>query len=537
MKGKTSTKNKKQVSLMLNKKETPKDIYLTYLGKPFTSQKIDGLNVIDCEEDISQIVPGENHVFLITKDNHIYGTGDNSFGQLAQTNFKDLINPINLHLTEKLSISNIYTGSNFAFAVTGGGKYEVYSWGSNCKGQLGQKHFIDIAVPTKVKTICHSTRASASGNKNFSECVLNTNEIIVDISCGALHTVAVTNHNRMFSCGYGETFALGHGNPRTYNVFQEISYFSDLTHKVEKILCGVSHSACLINGQLYVWGTLGLSKNLLHKKPNLLAINDDIVDFCLGDLLTVVLTSKGEVYTVGENIDFQLGYRAQNSYTLEKVKLNYKIEYISCGMNHVLVISKSKIFAWGSNKYGQINPNSPEKFFENLEELDWLGESIPLNIICGFNQTYIISKAYINAPKNVFTNAENLRELKKDTEELKKKHLKLRKENEILRNEIKDLYSTLSNIDKSENKIDECDRVIMKYKAELRKNRTLQPNYEVDFNELKFGDKLSEGAFGIIYKGMWRELKVAIKTLKQKYLKEETIKDFLSKLIRRVCCY
>ena len=530
MKPKDKSKAKKKNPLSLNQKSNTKDLYITYLGKPFTSKKLDGLNAIDCEEDISQIIPGEQHVFLVSRENKIFGLGDNAFGQLAQSTSGYIASPLDLNLADKINISNIYTGPNFAYAFSS--KYEVYSWGSNCKGQLGQNHFVDTAVPAKVKTLSHPGKVG--GKNQFSECVLNTNEIVVDVSCGALHVLAVTNHNRMFSVGFGETFALGHGNPRTCSVFQEIGYFAEVTHKIDKILCGVSHSACLINGQIYVWGTLGLSKNLLHKQPNTLVIKDDIADFALGDLLTVVLTSKGEVYTVGENIDFQLGYQGKNSYTLEKVKIPYKIEYVSCGMNHVLVISKSSIFAWGSNKFGQINPNSPEKVFENLEELSWLGESVPLNIICGFSQTYIISKQRVKAPKDLMTNPQNLRELKKDTEELKRKLLRLKKENDILKNEIKELYSTLSNMDKSENRMAECDKVITKYKAELRKNRTLQPNYEVDFNELKFGDKLSEGAFGIIYKGMWRELKVAIKTLKQKYLKEETIKDFLSRLKRRM---
>lgn len=506
------------------------DLHITFLGKSYTSKQNDGLSTLDPDEEIQQIVPGENHLFLISKDSKILGVGDNNFGQLAQPNFKDVKTPLNLLLKEKISISNIFSGANYAFGVTN--KYEVYSWGSNCKGQLGQNHFMDVAVPTKVSTLSHSQRKSNSIMQTFSECLLNLNEIVVDISCGALHTLAVTNHNRVFSCGYGENFALGHGNSRTYNIFQEVTYFSEVTHKVDKICCGVTHSACLINGQLYVWGTLGLSKFLLHKKPNAVVINEDIRDFVLGDMLTVMLTSNGEVYTIGENIDFQLGYRNNSTFTPIKVKLPYKIEYISCGLNHVLVISKSKILAWGSNRYGQIKPNSNEKVFENLEELDWLGESVPMNIVCGYFHTYIISKTKVTAPKSIIDNEKHLVELKKEIELFKMRHQKLKKENDKLTDEIKTLYSTLSNLDKTDDKIDTNDDIIKKFKSELRKNRTLMPNYEVDYKELKFGDKLSEGAFGIIYKGMWKELKVAIKTLKPKYLKEETIKDFLSKLKR-----
>lgn len=510
------------------------DLYVTYLGKSYSSKKMDGLNALEPDEEIQQIVPGESHLFMISKDGKILGVGDNLFGQLAQPNFKEIKTPLNLLLREKINISNIYSGANYAFALSN--KYEVYSWGSNCKGQLAQNHFMDISVPTRVATLSHSQRKPNLLMHTFTDCVLNLNEIVVDVACGALHTLAVTNHNRVFSVGYGENFALGHGNSRTYNVFQEVTYFSEVTHKIDKIGCGVTHSSCLMNGQLYVWGALGLSKFLVHKKPNAVVINEDITDFVLGDMLTVMLTSSGEVYTMGENIDFQLGYRNNNTFTPVKVKLPYKIECISCGLNHVVVISKSKILAWGSNRYGQIKPNSNEKVFENLEELDWLGDSVPMNIVCGYMQTYVISKFKVNAPKNIIDNEKHLIELKKEIDLFKMRREKLKKENDRLTDEIKTLYSTLSNFDRTDDKSESNDEVIKKFKSELRRNRTLMPNYEVDYKELKFGDKLSEGAFGIIYKGMWKELKVAIKTLKPKYLKEETIKDFLSKLKRRVRC-
>jgi len=47
---------------------------------------------------------------------------------------------------------------------------------------------------------------------NFTESILENDEIITDIACGPLHTLAVSNKNRIFSCGYGQSYALGHGN-------------------------------------------------------------------------------------------------------------------------------------------------------------------------------------------------------------------------------------------------------------------------------------------------------------------------------------
>lgn len=53
-------------------------------------------------------------------------------------------------------------------------------------------------------------------------------------------------------------------------------------------------------------------------------------------------------------------------------------------------------------------------------------------------------------------------------------------------------------------------------------------NFEVDFREIKFGDMMAKGAFGEIYKAMFRENKVAVKKLKKEHQKEGPIKDLLN---------
>lgn len=515
-----------------SKKKQDQDIFISYLGKSHAGKRIEGINFLDPEDEISQVIPGETHIFMINKENKILGVGQNNYGQLSQNKTRDIKIPTNLLLKEKIGVSNIYSGANFVYAVTS--KYEVFSWGSNIKGQLGQGHYNDLDIPTRVNTLTHLVKTGNSQSLSFNECILNLNEIIVDIACGPLHALALTSDNRIMTTGFGETYALGHGRVTTSSNFQEISYFAGFGQKIDKIACGVSHSACLTNGRVYVWGRLGLSKAMIHKKPNLIVIKEDIGDFALGDMNTILLSTKGEVYTLGENIDCQLGHKSTSSITPTKIKLPIKIEYITCGLNHVIAISisKSKIIAWGSNRYGQLKPHSNELWCENPQELDWIRESIPLSITCAYFQTYVISKCQTVSPKQVMHNHQQLVELKKEIESFKMKHLKLIKENDKLKDEIKTLYSTLSNIDKTEEKTNQNDETIKRYKTEIRKTRTLMPNYEIDYRELRFGDKLSEGAFGIVYKGMWRDLKVAIKTLKPKYLKEETIKDFLSNLNR-----
>lgn len=42
------------------------------------------------------------------------------------------------------------------------------------------------------------------------------------MACGAVHTLIRTNMDRIFSCGNGSTFALGHGNRDSLSQFKQI---------------------------------------------------------------------------------------------------------------------------------------------------------------------------------------------------------------------------------------------------------------------------------------------------------------------------
>lgn len=54
--------------------------------------------------------------------------------------------------------------------------------------------------------------------------------------------------------------------------------------------------------------------------------------------------------------------------------LAQKAEILAVGLNHVFAINFTcgKIFAWGSNRQGQINPGSLLDSFSKPTEMSWL---------------------------------------------------------------------------------------------------------------------------------------------------------------------
>lgn len=71
------------------------------------------------------------------------------------------------------------------------------------------------------------------------------------------------------------------------------------------------------------------------------------------------MNSKGECYTLGENIDGQLGIPNVSSteYPLKVSQLPIAINQIACGRNHVFAFNTDlkQVYGWGSNVFGQLS--------------------------------------------------------------------------------------------------------------------------------------------------------------------------------------
>jgi len=105
--------------------------------------------------------------------------------------------------------------------------------------------------------------------------LLKMSEKVIKVACGSIHTLVLTNHQRLFSCGNGSTFALGHKNRESCSTFKQIEYFNggddqgNANATFKTITCGLSHSGCVLeDGSVYLWGICGdiqYSKEFMDK--------------------------------------------------------------------------------------------------------------------------------------------------------------------------------------------------------------------------------------------------------------------------------
>lgn len=458
------TENLSPIRTSRNSSVCESKLNLQFWGNSYLSENKPGqINLIELDnEQIFKIYSGETHMFINTKNRNLYGYGDNTFKQIENSAQKEYNANLPMDISSKISVGEISCGCDYSYMI--GSKTKVYSWGLNIMGQLGQGHFEQLNEPTLVK---HFQNSKSDNLIEFGEA-----EFATEIQCGSMHVILKTNKERLFSTGFGETYALGNGTTDNLNTFKEISFFSDLTTEkkvsIGKFEAGVSHSACVISKRMFIWGMFGKDKNQVVKRPVMVGGSHDVVEFLLGDLLTVLLTENGEVFAVGENTDDQL---TVESNSLVKIAIPCKIEYIAGGLNHVFAVNfkKGKIFAWGSNRLGQIHPGNAQLTYATPTEMTWLYQNGSFALTCKGNATFFVSKSQIKLPKesNLDSVKEKIREgqvspsqnsntleSRQITAELEAKNKAfelLNKENQQLRDELNRLTTVLANSNKQSN--------------------------------------------------------------------------------------
>lgn len=139
---------------------------------------------------------------------------------------------------------------------------DLSSFNQNNGGAAGAQHYDENLFNQLSQTL----NLADSPTNAF---LLREKEKIVQIACGSIHTLARSNMNRIFSCGNGSTYALGHKSRDSCSTFKQIEFFNGADEGVagigiKTIACGLSHSGCVLaDGAVYLWGITG---DIQHSK-------------------------------------------------------------------------------------------------------------------------------------------------------------------------------------------------------------------------------------------------------------------------------
>ena len=224
------------------------------------------------------------HSLAVNTKGELYAWGKNDYGQLG----------VGDNTTTKLSPTRVGTAVNWARAAAGN-QYslavntsgELYAWGRNSYGQLGDGTTIDRNTPTKIGSAADWSR----------------------IQAGFSHSLALNTKGELYAWGYNSYGQLGNGENKNHSSPQKIGADADWVRIDAE---GWRSSALKSSGELYTWGSnssgqLGDGTNTNRNTPTKVGTADNWSEAYAGAYHSAAVNSKGELYTWGNSSNGKLG--------------------------------------------------------------------------------------------------------------------------------------------------------------------------------------------------------------------------------------
>ena len=354
---------------------------------------------------ISQIACGLNHTMFLTTDGNVYGVGYNHQYQLGYSNTSDQLTPRYLSWFREggnnITISQIACGDSHTMFLTNDGN--VYGVGKNIEYQLG------YSITTAEQSTPRYLSWFREGGNNIT---------ISQIACGYNYTMFLTDNGDVYGVGSNGYYQLGYSNSTSnQSTPRHLSWFREGGNNItiSQIACGGDHTMFLTNdGNIYGVGynsqySLGYSNTSDQSTPRYLSWfreggnNITISQIACGQNHTMFLTNDGNVYGVGSNFNYQLGYSNSRASQLTPRYLswfreggnNITISQIACGGDHTMFLTDdSNIYGVGYNFRYQLGYNNTS-YQSTPRHLNWFREDgnniIISKIACGYNHTMFLS--------------------------------------------------------------------------------------------------------------------------------------------------
>lgn len=217
-------------------------------------------------------------------------------------------------------------------------------------------------------------------------------QFVCSAACGFGHSIVAGSDGRLLAAGYNEKGQLGNGSRMPSASFQEVTLPQGMAKQASgstsasQLDCGLNHSAALLqpDGQVITWGLgvfgqLGLGRADKERcLPGVLqGLGGAAVQVACGDHHTLVLTSKGDVFSFGHRD--ALGGRSHHERLPERQKLlgtafgRRVLNLFAGGMGSFALAKEeglpSEFYAWGYNQRHQLGRGSAGRAIVDAREL------------------------------------------------------------------------------------------------------------------------------------------------------------------------
>jgi alpha-tubulin suppressor-like RCC1 family protein len=314
--------------------------------------------------DVRQIAAGDNHACVVLATGEARCWGENARGQLGDgTTFSSPVPRPVSGLPADEPVLDIACGGTHTCAVLESGG-DVYCWGYNAYGQLGNGTTLDASAPNAV-----SYPHSPMGGDEVSGGLNHT--------CAAMRPDGLHcwGDNREGQCGNGDRTPPG-------DILEEPTAVVFLPALPSAIDCGGIHSCAVFpGGELICWGRNSAGQLGFDTWPDstsstpfpVTSLGEAAVALSLGFLHTCAVVESGGVKCWGDNAMGQLGGGTTGGTSLAPVDVTglppaeAAVELCSGNLHTCAVLEGGGVWCWGDNREGQLGDGTTESLSSAVE--------------------------------------------------------------------------------------------------------------------------------------------------------------------------
>jgi alpha-tubulin suppressor-like RCC1 family protein len=317
---------------------------------------------------VAQVAAGGAHALVVTSTGQLYAFGSNLYGELGRRRNagRELSNPIP-HIvampSSSGSVVQAAAGEGFSLTLTSAGK--VYAFGDDRMGQLGRpppggRWPNPSPVPRLVRL------RGERGN-------------VIEIAAGSADSLVLTSSGQLYSFGANKNGQLGRrahiGSEKPNSVPTPVA-LPRSAGRAMRVAAGASHTLVLTSsGRVYAFGdnsrgqlgrVRGTRSRAANPKPRPVALpglRGGIVQIAAGSADSLILSSRGQLYTFGENSEGELGNGAKSRgetgistpRPIRFPELDGRITRIFAGDAYSLVQTRGGgLYGFGSDSEGEL---------------------------------------------------------------------------------------------------------------------------------------------------------------------------------------
>ena len=318
-------------------------LYLIAFDKAGNSKKS---NTIDFKISVpfKEMAVGGYHILALDNDNNLWAWGDNEFGQLGDGTTTNKTSPTKIETN--INFVQLSAGRLYSAGIDNTGK--LWTWGLNQFGQLGDGTTTNRSKPQKIME-----------DRTFSKVI-----------AGDDWTLAIDNNNEIWYFGRKDYATTNETEIKKLDFKIEFSTISVYSHYLyldnqKKLWAG----GCNYNGQVGD-GTTTTKENPVQIKPEI-----QFSQVSAGDRFSIAIDCDGNLWSWGKNDCGQLGDGTTTDKTSpEQIKTETKFKQISAGDVYCLAIdNEGNLWSWGRNYRGQlgdgttIDKTSPIRVMEGIK--------------------------------------------------------------------------------------------------------------------------------------------------------------------------